>query len=61
MWMDEKDQLLKKIEKNNELGLIPSFVKKNDVMMMQAYFDLSNKEKKDFVSKPFYAWAFDYA
>ncbi len=41
--------------------MIHSFVKKNDVMRMQAYFDLSNKEKKDFVSKPFYASAFDYA
>lgn len=61
MWVDEKDQLLKSIEKNNKLGLIHSFVKRNDVMMMQAYFDLSNDEKNNFISKPFYASAFDYA
>lgn len=61
MWIDEKDQLLKSIEKNNKLGLIHSFVKKNDVLMMQAYFDLTSDEKDNFVSKPFYASAFDYA
>lgn len=61
MWIDEKDQLLKGIINNNNLGLIHSFVKKNDVMMMQAYFDLTNDERANFVSKPFYASAFDYA
>jgi RimJ/RimL family protein N-acetyltransferase len=61
MWIDEKDQLLKGIINNNKLGLIHSFVKKNDVMMMQAYFDFTNDERANFVSKPFYASAFDYA
>lgn len=61
LWIDEKDHLLKGIINNNNLGLIHSFVKKNDVMMMQAYFDLTNDERANFVSKPFYASAFDYA
>lgn len=61
LWIDEKDHLLKGIINNNNLGLIHSFVKKNDVMMMQAYFDFTNDERANFVSKPFYASAFDYA
>ncbi|MDA0740579.1 MAG: GNAT family N-acetyltransferase [Bacteroidetes bacterium] len=60
-WLDEKDPMLKRIRSKFKLGLIHSFLKKNDVCMMQDYHGLSEQEIQEFTTRSFYASAFDYA
>ena len=60
-WLDEKDPMVEIIGRKFSLGLIHSFLKRNDVCMMQDYHGLSDQEIQEFIARSFYASAFDYA
>jgi RimJ/RimL family protein N-acetyltransferase len=59
-WLGDNSPLRKKLEAKARLGLIHSFIKDSDVVIMASYKNMSKKEIEDFRSRPLYASAYDY-
>lgn len=59
-WMGEKCPVRDLIRKNTKSGLLDSFVRDSDALIMGAYHDMSETEIADFLSRPLYGSAYDY-
>ena len=59
-WFSEECELRKNILKNCKLGLIHSFVKNSDILILTSFHSLDKSEIVNLMSRPLYASAFDY-
>lgn len=59
-WLGDSSPLRNTLESKGKLGLIHTFIKDSDVVIMASYKNMNEEEIRDFKSRPLYASAYDY-